>query len=53
MHYDNKKCFVPPKVVTKYGIVDGQDVKSLIVRDYDKGKETWSWVCLSIDCKSK
>ena len=53
MHYDNKKCFVPPKVATKYGVVDGQNVKCLIVYDYDKGKETWNWVCLSINNKNK
>ena len=53
MHYDNKKCFVPPKVVTKYGVVDGQDVRCLIVYDYDKSKETWNWVCLSINNKNK
>lgn len=53
MHYDNKKCFVPPKVVSKYEVVDGQEVKCLIVYDYDKTKETWRWVCLSINNKSK
>ena len=53
MHYDNKNCFVPPKVVSKYGVVDGQDVRCLIVYDFDKSKETWNWVCLSINNKNK
>lgn len=52
IHYDNKKCFVPPRVVSKYGVVDDQEVKCLIVYDYDKGKESWNWVCLSINIKN-
>lgn len=48
MHFDNKKCYVHPSVVAKYGISDGQTVKSLIVYDYDKKKEEWNWICLKI-----
>lgn len=51
VHYDNKKCFVPSKVVRKYRVVDGQDVNCLIVCDYNKGKKTWNWVCLSMKSK--
>ena len=31
--------------------VDGQDVNCLIVCDYNKGKKTWNWVCLSMKSK--
>lgn len=48
MYCDNIKSFVPPTVVGRYNVVDGQNVRCLIVYDYDKSKNSWSWVCLSI-----
>jgi len=51
MHSGNDKCFVPPTVVAKYNLDDGQEVQCLIVYDYDKNKQTWNWVCLSINDK--
>ena len=48
LHSETKKCFVPPSVVSKYGITDGQTVKCLIVYDYEKSKASWNWICLSI-----
>jgi hypothetical protein len=48
IHFDNNKGFVSPAVVSKHGIVDGQTVKSLVVYDYDKKKDSWNWVCLNI-----
>lgn len=52
LHAGNKKCFVPPSVVNKYGVGDGQAVKALIVYDYDKSKSAWNWICLSINNKN-
>lgn len=49
LHFDNKECFVPPSVVTKYGVADGNTVKCMIVYDYDKSKSAWNWICLSIN----
>ncbi len=52
LHSDNMKCFVPPSVVSKYGVSDGQTLKCLIVYDYDKSKSAWNWICLSINNKN-
>ena len=41
--------FISPNVVRKYGIQDGEVVKGLIIYDYNKKKETWGWVCISIN----
>ena len=48
----DKKCFVSPATVSRYGVSDGQKVKCLIVYDYNKKRESWSWVCLSINNKN-
>lgn len=48
LYSDTKKCFIPPLVVSKYDITDGQSVKGLIVYDFDKNKSAWNWICLSI-----
>lgn len=42
------KCFVPPAVVKKNNLKNGDNIKSLVVYDYDKKKELWSWVCVNI-----
>lgn len=42
------RCFVSPNTVKKYGLKNGDNVKSLIVYDYDKKKESWNWVCVNI-----
>lgn len=42
------RCFVSPNTVKKYGVSNGENVKGLIVYDYDKKKESWNWVCISI-----
>ena len=41
-------CFVSPNIVRKYGLKNGDKVKSLIVYDYDKKKEAWNWVCVNV-----
>lgn len=42
------RCFVSPNIVKKYGLKNGDNVKCLIVYDYDKKKESWNWVCVNI-----
>ena len=39
------RCFVPPAVVRKFNINNGDNAKGLIVYDYDKKKNSWNWVC--------
>lgn len=41
------RCFVSPNIVKEYDLKDGDNVKSLIVYDYDKKKEKWNWVCVN------
>lgn len=42
------RCFVAPGVVKKFNLKNGDNVKSLIVYDYDKKKESWNWVCVNV-----
>lgn len=42
------KCFIAPNIVSKYNVSDGEQIMSLIVYDYDKKKNSWNWVCLSV-----
>lgn len=49
MHYDSQKAFVSPQTVNKYHVQDGESVKCLIVYDYDKKKNNWNWVVISIN----
>lgn len=44
----NARCFVAPAVVKKFNLKNGDNVKSLIVYDYDKKKESWNWVCVNV-----
>lgn len=44
----NVRCFVAPAVVKKFNLKNGDNVKSLIVYDYDKKKESWNWVCVNV-----
>ena len=45
---DTQDYFISPNVVQKYHVSDGEHLKALVVYDYDKKKESWSWVCISI-----
>lgn len=45
---DSKDFFIPPSAVQKYHVSDGESVSALIVYDYDKKKDSWNWVCISI-----
>jgi tetratricopeptide (TPR) repeat protein len=42
------RCFVAPAIVIKYNLKNGDNIRSLIVYDYDKKKESWNWVCVNI-----
>lgn len=41
--------FVPPQVVQRFQVEDGDDVKALVVYDFDKKKATWNWLCISVN----
>lgn len=47
--YEDDKAFLSPQIVSKYDIKDGENMKALIVYDYDKRKQNWSWVVISIN----
>lgn len=44
-----KDYFIPPATVQKYHVTNGDTVKALAVYDYEKRKETWNWICISIN----
>ena len=49
LHYGNKKAFLSPNMVTKYKVTDGENVKCLIVYDFDKKKDSWNWVVVNVN----
>lgn len=49
LHYGDQKAFISPQTVNKYHVIDGENVKCLIVFDYDKKKDKWGWVVISIN----
>lgn len=40
-------CFVSPNIVKKYKLKNGDNIKSLIIYDFDKKKNAWNWVCVN------
>lgn len=44
---DSVSCFVSPNIVKKHNLKNGDNIKSLIVYDYDKKKNAWNWVCVN------
>lgn len=48
LHYGNDKAFVTSNTISKYNVVDGEIIKALVVYDYNRKKEKWNWVCISI-----
>lgn len=40
--------YISPNIVRKYGLQDSENVKGLLVYDYNKKKGVWDWVCISI-----
>ena len=49
LHYGNEKAFISPNVVSKYNVGDGESVKCLIAYDFDKKKNSWNWVVVSVN----
>ncbi len=49
LHYSDQKAYISPQIVNKYHFTDGENVKCLIVFDYDKKKGKWSWIVISIN----
>ena len=44
---DSISCFVSPNIVKKYDLKNGDNIRSLIIYDYDKKKDMWNWVCVN------
>ena len=44
----NIDCYIHPRKVEKYNLKGGETVTVLAVYDYNKGKEEWSWTCISV-----
>ena len=44
----NIDCYIHPKKVEKYNLKGGETVTVLAVYNYNKGKEEWSWTCMSV-----
>ncbi len=49
---NNGDFYIAPQIVRKHKLQDNEVVKSLIVYDYNRRKETWDWMCVSINKKN-
>lgn len=45
---DSVRCFVSPIIVRQCNLKNGDNVKSLVVFDFDKKRNTWNWVCVDV-----
>lgn len=45
-------CFITPKEVQKYGLNGDEYVSVLATMDYNKKREAWTWICVSIERKN-
>ncbi len=45
---DNGDFYISPNLVRKHNLIDKETINSLIVLDYNKKKESWEWICVSI-----
>ncbi len=48
LKYEKEKIFISPATVSKYNLKDGEIIKALVVYDYNRKKEKWNWVCISV-----
>ena len=46
---NGEDIFVAPNIVSRYNLSDGEQVKSLVVYDYNRKKNLWDWTCISIN----
>jgi transcription termination factor Rho len=46
---NNGDIYIAPQIVRKYNLLNNEAVKSLVVYDYNRRKETWNWTCVSIN----
>lgn len=46
---DTQDYFILPSTVQKYKVTDGESLKALVVYDYNNKKDSWNWVCISIN----
>jgi hypothetical protein len=45
---EDVQCYIKPEMVQKNNICDNDEVTALAVLDYNKGKNSWNWTCVSI-----
>ena len=45
----NGDFFIAPNTVRKYNLQNNETIKSLIVYDYNRKKDSWGWTCVSIN----
>lgn len=41
-------CFISANMVQRYNVVNNERIKALVVLDYNRKKDNWNWVCISI-----
>ena len=46
LNTNKKHIFISPVLVNQHQIQGGEKLKSLIVYDYNRKKETWGWTCV-------
>lgn len=44
----NISCFIHPTKVERYKLKGGETVTVLAAHNYNRGKEEWSWTCISV-----
>lgn len=42
------KCYISPNIMQKYNLNNNDNVRALIVYEYDKKKDSWNWICVKI-----
>ena len=42
------QCYIKPEIVQKNNICNNDEVTALAALDYNKGKNSWNWTCVSI-----
>lgn len=46
--YGTDSAFISPEIVKRGNLHDGDNVRCRLAYDYNKKKDSWNWVCLSV-----
>ena len=49
LYYGNEKAYISSYTVNKFNVVNGESVKCVIAYDFDKKKNSWNWVVISVN----